>query len=163
MQYVRPNPPSDDKRYKTLIREMKKHGYKRNSLIQVLHTAQETFGFLEEEVMKFTAESLQLPLSKVYGVATFYHFFNMKPMGENTCIICTGTACYIKGAGEIMAKIEEEFGIPDGETTPDNKLTAMSARCFGCCNLAPAAIMNGETVAYLNPESAIEKIREMIQ
>lgn len=163
MRYVRPNPPSDDKRYKALVRAMKKHGYKRNSLIEVLHEAQESFGFLEDEVMKFVAQSLQLPLSKVYGVATFYHFFSLKPAGEHTCVICTGTACYIKGAGKIMEKIEEEFGIKDGETTPDDKLSAMSARCFGCCNLAPAAIMDGETVAYLDEDTAVAKIKEMIQ
>lgn len=163
MHYVRPTPPSDDKRYKALTRAMKKHGYKRNSLIEVLHSAQEGFGFLENDVMKFVAESLQLPLAKVYGVATFYHFFTLKPKGEHNCVVCTGTACYIKGAGKILEHLEDEFGIADGETTPDNKLSVTSARCFGCCNLAPAAIIDGKTHAYLDAEKTVEIIKEIIQ
>lgn len=162
MQYVRPALPEDSKQYKALARAMKKHGYKRNSLIEVLHAAQESFGFLEDEVMKFVAKSLQLPLSKVYGVATFYHFFSMKPAGEHTCVVCTGTACYIKGAGNILDKIKEEYGIADGETTPDDKLSVMSARCFGCCNLAPAVILDGKTHGYLTEENTIDKIKEVL-
>ena len=95
--YVRPKPPEDDGRYKSLVRAMKKNGYKKSSLIEVLHSAQGAFGYLEDEVMKFIAASLQVPLSKVYGVATFYHLFTLKPKGKHTCVICTGTACYMKG------------------------------------------------------------------
>lgn len=161
--YTNPTPPSDDKRYKALVREMRKHGYARNSLIEILHAAQESFGFLTDDVMKFIAQSLQLPLSKVYGVATFYHFFRLKPQGEHTCVICTGTACYIKGAGKIMDKIKAEFGISSGETTPDNKLSLISARCLGSCGLAPMGVMDEKVVGYLDEDKTIELIKEMIK
>ncbi len=161
--YVRPNPPSEDKRFKALIREMKKHGYERNSLIETLHAAQESFGFLSDEVMRFVAASLQLPLSKVYGVATFYHFFNLKPQGEHTCVVCTGTACYIKGAGKIVDRLKDEFGIDSGETTPDNKLSIVSARCLGSCGLAPMGVMDSKVVGYLDDQKTVDLIKEMIK
>jgi len=158
----RPAPPIDDKRYKTLIREMKRHGYARNSLIECLHTAQETFGFLEDDVMKFVAESLMLPLSKVYGVATFYSFFTLKPQGKHTCVVCTGTACYIKGADKIMETIEEEYGIKDGETTEDNELSLLTARCFGSCGLAPMAVIDGEVAGYLDENKTKEWLQGVL-
>ncbi len=132
---------------------MKKHGYARNSLIEVLHAAQEAFGYLEDEVMKFIALSLQLPLSKVYGVATFYSFFTLKPQGKHTCVVCTGTACYIKGADKVMHAIEKEYGIKEGETTPDNELSLLTARCFGSCGLAPMAMIDNKVAAHLDEES----------
>lgn len=158
----KPIPPSDDKRYKALIREMKRHGYARNSLIEVLHCAQESFGFLEDDVMKFVANSLKLPLSRVYGVATFYSFFSLKPQGEHTCVVCTGTACYIKGADDILDAVYEEYGIRDGETTNDDKLSLLSARCFGSCGLAPMAIIDGKTAGYLDKDSTKEWLRGVL-
>ncbi len=160
--YVRPKPPSDDKRFKQLMREMKRHGYARNSLIEVLHSAQEAFGYLEDEVMKFVALSLQLPLSKVYGVATFYSFFTLKPQGKHTCVVCTGTACYIKGADRIMESIENEYGIKDGDTTEDDELSLLSARCFGSCNLAPMAIIDGEVAGYLDEDKTLKWLKGVL-
>lgn len=160
--YVRPKPPEDDGRYKSLVRAMKKNGYKKSSLIEVLHSAQGAFGYLEDEVMKFIAASLQVPLSKVYGVATFYHLFTLKPKGKHTCVICTGTACYMKGADKILEKIKEEYGVNEGETTPDNELSVLGARCLGSCGLAPIGVFNEKIVGFLDEEKTLENIKGML-
>jgi len=138
---------------------MRRHGYRPNALIETLHTVQETFGYLDEEALRFVAGALRVPLSQVYGVATFYHFFNLKPQGRHTCVICTGTACYIKGVPAILSAIEEEYGIKPGETTSDGNISLVSARCLGSCGLAPAAVMDGEVVGKLTPLEAIKRMR----
>jgi len=159
--YVRPKPP-EDPRYKSVVRSMKKNGYKRSSLIEVLHSAQGAFGYLEDEVMKFIAASLQVPTSKVYGVATFYHLFTLKPKGEHTCVICTGTACYMKGADKILEKIKEEYGINEGETTPDDKLSVLGARCLGSCGLAPIGVFDEKIVGFLDEEKTLDNIKGIL-
>src|SRR5215468_4561340 len=110
---------SGDKRFKILEAHMKKHQFKQDALIEVLHKAQELFGFLEDDLLLFIAYRLKLPASRVYGVATFYHFFTLKPQGRHTCVVCMGTACYVKGADKVLAAIQEKAGIRTGETTPD--------------------------------------------
>ena len=113
------SPPSDDRRWKIVDGTMRRHGHEPDALIEVLHTVQETFGFLTEEALRYVSISLRVPYSKAYGVATFYHFFSMKPPGEHACVVCTGTACYIKGAPKLLDAIEEIAGIKPGQTTPD--------------------------------------------
>jgi len=152
---------SDD-RYKMVERTMKKLGYDRSGLIETLHTAQETFGYLENETLKFIARRLKLPFSKVYGVATFYHFFRLKPKGKHTTVICMGTACYIKGADKILASLEEKFGIKAGETTKDSLLSLLTARCVGSCSLAPIAIYDDKPVGKLSLEQSLQEVEEMI-
>ena len=93
-----PSHPSGDKRFKMLDAAMKRHQFQPDALIEVLHTAQELFGYLEHDLLFYVARGLKLPPSRVYGVATFYHFFSLKPQGEHTCVVCMGTACYVKGA-----------------------------------------------------------------
>jgi bidirectional [NiFe] hydrogenase diaphorase subunit len=95
---------SGDKRFKILEAHMKKHQFKQDALIEVLHKAQELFGFLEDDLLLFIAYRLKLPASRVYGVATFYHFFTLKPNGKHTCVVCMGTACYVKGADKVLAR-----------------------------------------------------------
>ena len=109
LQVAKPAPPSDDKRWKMVEVTMRRSGYASHALIESLHRVQGLFGYLDEQSMHFVAESLGLPLSKVYGVATFYHLFSLKPQGKHTCVICTGTACYIKGAGELAAGVRREI------------------------------------------------------
>ena len=94
-----PPHPSGDKRFKMLDVAMKRHQFQPDALIEVLHTAQELFGYLDDDVLVYVGRSLRVPLSRVYGVATFYNFFSLKPQGEHTCVVCMGTACYVKGAG----------------------------------------------------------------
>jgi bidirectional [NiFe] hydrogenase diaphorase subunit len=157
----RPKLP-EDPRYKALDRTMRKLGYDRHALIETLHSAQETFGYLEDDAMRFIALSLGLPLSKVYGVATFYSHFTLKPKGEHVCVICTGTACYIKGANKIIDGISKCHKIKDGDTTPDNQLSLLTARCLGSCGLAPLGVFDGRVVGFLDEDKTNEKIEEML-
>src|SRR5258706_823317 len=122
---------SGDKRFKILEAHMKKHQFKQDALIEVLHKAQELFGYLEDDLLLFVAYKLKLPASRVYGVATFYHFFTLKPKGRHTCVVCLGTACYVKGADRVLAAVEAKSKIKAGETTPDNELSLLTARCIG--------------------------------
>jgi bidirectional [NiFe] hydrogenase diaphorase subunit len=147
--------PSGDKRFKVLDATMKRNQYRQDSLIEVLHKAQDAFGYLEDDVLLYVARGLQLPLSRVYGVATFYHLFSLKPAGKHTCVICLGTACYVKGTGKIAADLEEKLGISIGETTQDGEISLMSARCIGACGIAPAVVFDG-TVAGKQTTSTIE-------
>lgn len=152
-----------DDRYKMVEKTMKKLGYDRSALIETLHTAQETFGYLENEVLKFIARRLKLPYSKVYGVATFYHFFRLKPKGKHTTVVCMGTACYIKGANDILKSLEERFGIKAGETTKDSLISVLTARCVGSCSLAPIIICDDKPVGNLTLEKSQEIVQELIK
>jgi bidirectional [NiFe] hydrogenase diaphorase subunit len=150
---------SGDKRFKILEAHMKKHQFKQDALIEVLHKAQELFGFLEDDLLLFIAYRLKLPASRVYGVATFYHFFTLKPQGRHTCVICMGTACYVRGGDKVLAAIENKAGIKAGETTPDNELSLMTARCIGACGIAPAVVYDGAVTPRQTPESALEHVK----
>lgn len=154
--------PQTDDRYKMVEKTMKKLGYDRSALIETLHTAQETFGYLENEVLKFIAKRLRLPYSKVYGVATFYHFFRLKPKGKHTAVICMGTACYIKGADKILETLEKKYGIKAGETTKDSLLSLVSARCVGSCSLAPIAIYDDKPVGNLSLEQSVKEVEDLL-
>jgi bidirectional [NiFe] hydrogenase diaphorase subunit len=151
-------PPSDDKRWRIVEATMRRNGFKRDALIETLHTVQESFGFLDEESLRFVSASLHAPLSHVYGVSTFYHFFRLKPAGKHTCVICTGTACYIKGAPGLLTTIKEKFGINSEETTADGQISVLSARCLGSCGLAPAAVFDGEVEGRLTGERMVERL-----
>ena len=154
------NHPSGDKRFKMLEATMKKHQFQHAALIEVLHSAQELFGYLENDLLYFVARGLKLPPSKVYGVATFYHFFSLKPRGEHTCVVCMGTACYVKGADKLLAGVEEAAGVPTGGTTPDNKVSVLSARCIGACGIAPAVIYDGTVTPKQTVESARDQVKQ---
>ena len=139
-----PSAPSDDKRWRIVETRMRRLGNRPDGLIEALHSVQETFGYLDDDALRYISASLRVPPSKVFGVATFYHHFTMKPQGEHACVICTGTACYINGAGEILKTVESRLGIKPGQTTSDGELSLLTARCLGACSLAPAAIVDGE-------------------
>lgn len=155
--------PSDDKRWRIVTATMRRHGFAANALIETLHSAQEAFGFLDDITLRYVAQSLGLPLSKVYGVATFYNLFTLKPQGEHTCVVCLGTACYIKGSPQILDEIEQAYGIRRGETTPDKKVSLLVARCLGTCGLAPAVVFDGQVVGKLEPASAVQRLEEWTQ
>lgn len=151
--------PSADKRWKLVEAAMRRHGHKASALIEVLHTVQESFGYLDAVSLKFVASSLRLPLSEVYGVATYYHFFHLKPSGEHTCVVCMGTGCYVKGAGNLMKTIEDEAHITAGETSADGKVSVVAARCIGSCSLAPAVVCDGEVIPKAQPDRLREQLR----
>jgi len=150
--------PSDDKRWKILNATMKRNGYEGHALIETLHTAQNSFGFLDDDVLAFVAKYLKVSKSKVYGVATFYHYFNLKPQGKHTCVVCTGTACYIKGADKLIQDIKDKYKIDLGETTPDGELSVMETRCIGACSLAPAVVFDGEVAGNVEEQDLLKTL-----
>jgi bidirectional [NiFe] hydrogenase diaphorase subunit len=154
---------SADRRFKALDMTMKRHQYKPDALIEILHKAQESFGFLEEDVLIYIARGLKLPLSRVYGVATFYHLFSLKPSGVHTCVVCLGTACHVKGGSKLMAALKEKLGIDVGETTTDGKVSLMAARCLGTCGIAPAMVIDGTVSGKQTLETALDKVRALQQ
>lgn len=153
-------PPTDDKRWRIVEATMRRNGFRQDALIETLHSIQEVFGFLDTDSLVYAAKSLSVSPSKVYGVATFYHYFQLKPQGEHICAICLGTACYIKGAKALMQSVHDHYDISEGQTTPDNRLSLLTVRCLGACSLAPAAILDGEVVGYLSPTSLEERLDE---
>ena len=146
----RPPLPSDDKRWRIVNGTMRKHGYSRNALNETLHTVQSSFGFLDMPAIKFVAQSLRVPLSQAYGVVTFYHFFSLKPPGKHTCTVCTGTACYIKGAEKLVAEAEKRLQIRTGQTTADDEVSLATVRCVGDCGRAPVVLFDGELSAQMD-------------
>lgn len=150
--------PAQDHRLRVVNQTMQLHRNEAHALIETLHSVQESFGYLEEGILKYVATSLCVPLSRVYAVATFYHSFTLKPPGEHTCVICRGTACYIGGSGQILEQIKQKIGINTGETTADGKVSLVEARCLGSCGLAPAGVFDGEVTGKLSPATVLEKI-----
>jgi NADH:ubiquinone oxidoreductase subunit E len=129
-----------------------------DSLIQVLHHAQGLFGYLRDDVLHHVAHALRTPISKVYGVVTFYHFFTLVPRGKHRCLCCKGTACYVKGADHVIQELENVLGVEMGETTKDNLFTLETVRCLGSCGLAPAAMVDDDVHGKLTPT----KVRPML-
>ncbi len=149
-----------DPRVKLIAAKLKKENYKPDALIEVLHTAQNAYGYLPMDVLKYISSSLHLPPSRVYSTVSFYHFFSLKSKGEHTCLVCTGTACYVKGAQAILNEIERQTGLKAGEVSADNKLGVQVARCIGACGLAPAVVLDDEVQAKVKPEEIMHKINE---
>ena len=119
------------------------------ALIPVLHQAQEIYGYLPIEVQTMIADGLSVPLAEVYGVVTFYTQFSLNPKGEYKIGVCLGTACYVKGSGDILDKFKELLGIDVGECTPDGKFSLGATRCVGACGLAPVVTVNDDVYGRL--------------
>ena len=151
MMQSAPALPADDKRWRMVTATMRKNGYTPDALIETLHTVQSAFGYIDDTALRYVAYELHVPLSKVYGVATFYHAFTLKPEGRHRCILCQGTACYIKGSQPILQAVTRAYHISPGETTEDGEISLLTARCLGSCSLAPAAIMDEDVVGNLTP------------
>ena len=151
--------PSGDNRFKILEATMKRQQYQPDALIEVLHKAQELFGYLSIDLLLHIAHSLKLPPSRVYGVATFYHFFSLAPQGEHTCVVCLGTACYVKGAATLLAAVEHTAGVKAGATTSDKRLSLLTARCLGACGIAPAVVFDGTVAGHQTTEDLLERLK----
>jgi bidirectional [NiFe] hydrogenase diaphorase subunit len=156
--FTPPPLPSDDKRWKIVNGTMRKNGFARYALIETLHTVQSSFGYLDDDSIRFVAKSLRVPLSQAYGVVTFYHYFSLKPPGKHTLTICTGTACYIKGSDKLVASAEKRLGIAQGKTTADGNISLMTARCVGACGRAPVALADGELQGLISGEQMLEQL-----
>jgi len=154
--------PSGDKRFKLIDRTLKRFQYQQDALIEVLHTAQEAFGFLSDDLLIYVAHQLKLPTSWVYGVATFYHFFSLKPQGDHNCIVCLGTACYVKQAADIVAALQKAYAIEPGQTTHDHQLSLNTARCLGSCGLAPVIVLDGNVIGRVTPALALDQVQAVV-
>ena len=120
-------------------------------LMPIMQKAQESFGYLSMEAMTLIADELDIPVSKIYGVATFYAQFSLTPKGDNIIQVCTGTACYVKGAQAVLDEVIHQLGIHSGETTEDGKFTIQDTRCLGCCGLAPVMTINEDVYGRVVP------------
>jgi len=132
-------------------------------LISVLHKLQSLNGFLGTEQLDAVAQLMQIPAAEVTGVATFYHFFRLKPRGKFAISICLGTACYVKGAQNVVDKLREELGIDFGETTKDGLFTLDATRCLGTCGLAPVMTVNDTVHPKVAPDQIPNLIRNYIK
>jgi bidirectional [NiFe] hydrogenase diaphorase subunit len=142
-----------------LEKTIKEHSYQESALLEILHKAQGIYGYLDKDLLMDIAQSLNLPPSHVFGVATFYSYFNLEKPGEHIVTGCLGTACYVKGVEEIMQAIESKFKIKRGETTPDRKLSLFVTRCIGACAMAPNIVVDDEVIAKATKEVVLERIK----
>ena len=153
----------DDNRRMLLEKAMKEHDYQESALLEILHKAQGIYGYLGKDLLMDISQSLNLPPSNVFGVATFYSFFNLEKPGEHIVTGCLGTACYVKGVEEILQAIEREFNLKRGETTADGKLSLFVTRCIGACAMAPAIIVDNEVIGKATKEVVIERIKQLLR
>lgn len=142
---------TEEEKYNLLENVIIDYDRKESNLIQILHMAQAIFGYLPTEVQHFIASEMDLSVSKVNSVLTFYSFFSTKPKGKYTIAVCLGTACYVRGGKEVLNKLKDELGIDVGETTSDKKYSLTVMRCIGSCGLAPAMTINGKVYKQVNP------------
>lgn len=142
-----------DPRDEKLQEIITKHKGRKGALIPVLHEAQEIYGYLPIEVQKKISEGLNIQLSEIYGVVTFYTEFSLKPKGKYRVSICMGTACYVKGAGQILDKLKERLGIEVGDCTEDMTFSLDACRCVGACGLAPVLMVNDDVYGKLSPDA----------
>lgn len=142
---------SEQQKYAKLQEIIAEHRDQKGPLMPVMQAAQGLFGYLPLKVQNIIAEGLNVPLTEVYGVATFYSQFTLEPTGEHTISVCLGTACYVKGAQAIVDKIRDTLKIKEGETTADGKFTLLGTRCLGCCGLAPVLTVDKEVYGRLTP------------
>lgn len=129
-------------------------------LINVLHKTQGTFGYLPAEVQEVVAEELSIPVAKVFGVVTFYSYFTMKPKGKYPISICTGTACYVRGAENVLEEFKKKLNIEVGETTNDGKFSISCLRCVGACGLAPVVLIGEKTYGRVSPDGVEDILNE---
>ncbi|MPW24829.1 NADH-quinone oxidoreductase subunit NuoE [Alkalibaculum sp. M08DMB] len=137
-----------------------KHRETPGCLMQIMQEAQQKYGSLPIEVQDMIANELNMPLTEIYGVATFYSLFTLEPKGEYNIGVCLGTACYVKGAQAIIDKISDKLGIKVGETTEDGKFTLEATRCVGACGLAPVMMINDDVYGRLQPKEIVEIIEK---
>ncbi|MFA7636274.1 MAG: NAD(P)H-dependent oxidoreductase subunit E [Monoglobales bacterium] len=140
-----------------LLKVIEEHKGQEGALIPVMHEAQDIYGYLPIEVQKIISEGLDVPLAEIYGVATFYARFTLEPKGKHHIGVCLGTACYVKGSGKIIEKIQKQLGIEVGGCTPDGNFSLEATRCIGACGLAPVLTINEDVYGRL-VESDIDGI-----
>ncbi len=154
--------PSGDRRFEMLDTSMKRVRFQPDSLIEILHTAQELFGHLRPDILMYVSRALKLPPGRVYGVATFYHLFSFSPQARHSCVVCTGTACYVTGADAILPAVEKALGVAAGRTTPDGEVSLSVARCLGACGLAPIVVYDGQVAAHQSVDDSVRTVKQWV-
>ena len=152
----------DDKRRLMLEKVLKEHNFQESALLEILHHAQEIYGYLDKELLMDISGSLNLPPSHVYGVATFYSFFKLLKPGEHIVTGCLGTACYVKDVEQIIEAIEQEFNLKRGGSTADGKLSLLQTRCIGACAMAPNIVIDDQVIGKATKEIVIQRIKEVL-
>lgn len=150
----------NDEKYTFLSDYIDNLSDKKGALIEVLHKAQEIFKYLPNEVQNFIAEKLDIPVSKVYGVVTFYSYFATEPRGEYVINVCMGTACFVRGAASVLEEFQNRLNIKVGETTPDGKFTLEVLRCVGACGLAPVVTINDRVYGHFTKDQVPKVLAE---
>lgn len=143
-----------------LMEVIEKHKNERGATIPVLHEAQDIYGYLPIEVQEMISEGLGVPLAEIYGIVTFYTQFSLNPKGQYQIGVCLGTACYVKGSGDILERLKEKLGIDVGECTPDGKFSLEATRCVGACGLAPVVTINDDVYGRLVPDEVDDILKK---
>ncbi len=153
-----PSTQFDMSLYERLHKVIEEKKNLQNPVIEILRIAQEIFGYLPIEVQEYIAAEMNIPASKIYGIVTFYNFFSMKPRGKYIINVCTGTACFVKGAPRLIQMLSEVLNIQMGETTPDGLFTMSAVRCVGACSLAPVFVIGEEAYGRIENKDKISEI-----
>lgn len=145
---------------KKYIEETKGMEHSESYLIAVLHKVQGLFGYLDKEVMDIVAEEMNIPTAHIWGVATFYHYFNLEPVGKHIVSVCMGTACYVKGGDKVLDTLKKELGLNTGGTTEDGLFTLQEARCLGACGIAPVIMIDDKIYGDLDSKKTVDLINQ---
>ncbi|ACM23245.1 Fe-hydrogenase gamma subunit [Thermotoga neapolitana DSM 4359] len=150
-----------ERRFERVEEILRKHGYKRENLIKILLEIQELYRYLPEDVINYVSTAMGIPPAKIYGVATFYAQFSLKPKGKYAIMVCDGTACHMAGSPEVLKAIEEETGLTPGNVTEDLMFSLDQVGCLGACALAPVMVINDEVYGNLTAEKVKEILRKI--
>ena len=129
---------------------IERHEGEKGALIAVLHSIQEEFNYLPQDLLTRISEKMGIPLTDIYGVATFFKYFSLKPRGKHVVTVCSGTACHVRGGTRILEKLERKLGIEAGDTTEDGLFSLESVNCLGCCAIGPIMVVDGEYYGQIN-------------
>jgi bidirectional [NiFe] hydrogenase diaphorase subunit len=158
---VRPATAGATEPFAALEPVLRQHRERPDSLIEVLHRAQELYGHLGGPLLRHVAARLDLPLSRVYGTASFYHLFRFDPPARHSCVVCTGTACEVRGAAALVKALEAELGLALGEHRADGSLSLGAVRCLGTCSAAPVVVIDGVVGRHQSVASLLAWVREL--
>jgi NADH:ubiquinone oxidoreductase subunit E len=142
------------------MQEVKDRQNPESYLIGILHRVQGMYGYLPQDMMDEVAQTLQIPTAHIWGVATFYHYFNLQPIGRHVVSVCMGTACYVKGAAAVLETVKKELGVTVGQTTEDKLFTLQEARCLGACGIAPVMMIGEKIYGELDSKKTIDIINQ---
>lgn len=147
-----------DARWKPVAATLRRHGHRPQALIEGMHAAQRSYGWLDAATLRALADALDIPPAKVFGVATFYHLFALQPPAIHTCVVCLGTACHLHGGPELLAALAEAHDVEPGKTSAGGELSLFIARCVGACSVAPVVSIDGEMIGRMTPAALLERV-----